>query len=136
MLTLAEDAYGEDAQASVAIDGQTLTAQPITVTAQENAGRSEIFTFRGSFGPGAHDLAVSFLNDAYGGTPTTGRNLFLLGASYNGIAPRPSKADFYSAGMAHSTIPPADDPESGTSGIAAAPDAAGMFLAIPPLTGS
>ena len=136
VLTLAEDAYAGDAQASVAIDGQTLTAQPVTVTAQESAGRSEIFTFKGSFGPGAHDLAVSFLNDAYDGTPTTDRNLFLLDASYNGIAPRPSAADLYSAGTARSTIPPAGDPESAASGIAAAPDAPGTYLPIPPLTGS
>ena len=69
MLTLAEDAFQGDAQASIAIDGKTLTAQPITITALRTAGRSEIFTFKGSFGPGAHDLAVSFLNDAYDGTP-------------------------------------------------------------------
>ena len=69
VLTLAEDAFQGDAQASVAIDGKTLNAQPITVTAAKNAGQSESFIFKGSFGPGAHDLAVSFLNDAYDGTP-------------------------------------------------------------------
>lgn len=71
VLTLAEDAYEGGAQASIAIDGQTLTAQPITVAALRNAGQSETFTFKGASGPGTHDLAVSFLNDACGGTPTT-----------------------------------------------------------------
>ena len=120
VLTLAEDAFGGDAQASIAVDGQTLTAQPITVTALQNAGRNETFTFKGSFGPGAHDLAVSFLNDAYGGTPTTDRNLYLTGASYNGISARPATAKLDTAGTARFTIPPAGDPEAAAGLNAAA----------------
>ncbi len=111
VLTLAEDAFQGDAQASVAIDGQTLTAQPLTVTASESAGRNEMFTFKGTFGPDAHDLAVSFLNDAYGGTPTADRNLYVNGATYNGISSRPATAELDAAGTARFTIPPANDPE-------------------------
>ncbi len=112
VLTLSEDAFQGNAQARIAIDGHALTAQPITVTALRTAGQSETFTFDGNFGLGAHDLAVSFLNDAYGGTPTADRNLYLNGASYDGIAPRPATAVFDSAGTQHFTIPPAGDPEA------------------------
>ena len=112
VLTLTEDAYKGNAQANVAIDGHTLTAQPITVTALRTAGQSETFTFKGTFGVSAHDLAISFLNDAYGGTPATDRNLYLNGASYDGITPRPATAVFTSAGTQHFTIPPAGDPEA------------------------
>ena len=119
VLTLTADAFQGNARASVAIDGQMLTAQPITVTAVRTSGQSENFTFKGNFGLGAHDLAVSFLNDAYGGTPATDRNLYLNGASYDGIAPRPAAAVFYSAGTTHFTIPPAGDPEATHSVIAA-----------------
>ncbi len=119
VLTLTADAYQGNAMANVAIDGQRLTAQPITVTAVRTAGQSEEFTFKGNFGLTAHDLAVSFLNDAYGGTPTTDRNLYMNAASYDGITPRPATAVFYSAGTQHFTIPPAGDPETAHSAVAA-----------------
>jgi len=35
------------------------------------------FGFTGSFGAGLHDVAVTFLNDAYGGTSSTDRNLYV-----------------------------------------------------------
>ncbi len=112
VLTLAEDAFKGDAQANIAIDGKTLNVQPITVTALKNAGQSETFTFKGTFGPGAHDLAVSFLNDAYGGTPAADRNLYVNGVSYDGISSRPGSAALDTAGTTRFTIPPAGDPEA------------------------
>ena len=112
VLTLAEDAYKGNVRANIAIDGKTLNAKPITVTALRNAGQSETFTFKGTFGPGAHDLAVSFLNDAYGGTPTTDRNLYVNGVSYDGISSRPGSAALETAGTTRFTIPPANDPEA------------------------
>ncbi len=112
VMTLAEDAFQGDAQANIAIDGNMLNAEPITVTALKNAGQSETFTFKGTFGSGAHDLAVSFLNDAYGGTPTADRNLYVNGASYDGISTRPATAALDTTGTARFTIPPAGDPEA------------------------
>ncbi len=137
VLTLAEDAFQGDAQVNVAIDGKTLNARPLTVTALENAGRNETFTFKGAFGPGAHDLAVSFLNDAYGGTPTTDRNLYVNGASYNGISTRPATAELDAAGTARFTIPPASDPEAAVGMTGAACNAtSAMHLIMPTLAGS
>lgn len=136
VLTLAEDAYQGDAQASIAIDGKTL-AQPITVTALKSAGQSETFTFKGTFGAGAHDLAVSFLNDTYRGTPATDRNLYVNGASYNGFSPRPEAATLYSAGTTRFTIPPAGDPEATAGRFAAASNTTeATHLSIPALIGS
>jgi len=112
VLTLAEDAFKGDARANIAIDGKTLNARPITVTALKNAGQSETFTFKGTFGSGAHDLAVSFLNDAYGGTPATDRNLYVNGVSYDGISSRPGSATLETTGTTRFTIPPANDPEA------------------------
>lgn len=136
VLTLSEAAYEGDALASIAIDGQTLTAEPIAVTALESAKQSQVFTFKGDFGSGAHDLAVSFVNDAWGGTSATDRNLFVFDASYNGIESRPSEADLYSAGTARFTLLPAGDPEAAAARIVAAPGAPDEFLSIPPLFGS
>ena len=112
MLSLSEDAYKGDAQAVVTIDGHALTSQPITITASQGSGQTETFTLKGDFGLGAHDLAVSFLNDAYGGSPSTDRNLYLNGATYDGIATRPSTATFLTGGTQHFTVPPAGDPEA------------------------
>ena len=137
VLTLAEDAFKGNAQANIAIDGKTLNAKPITVTAVKNAGQSETFTFKGTFGPGAHDLAVSFLNDAYGGTPATDRNLYVNGASYNGISSRPGSAVLDTAGTTRFTIPPANDPEAAVGMAGAAPNATSVVHPImPTLAGS
>ena len=137
MLTLAEDAFKGDAQASVAIDGQTLTAQPITVTALKNAGQSETFTFKGTFGSGAHDLAVSFLNDAYGGTPVTDRNLYVDEASFNGISARPATAVLDTTGTTHFTIRPVAVPLAAANTTSAASNAtSAMHLIMPTLAGS
>ena len=137
VLTLAEDAFEGDAQASVAIDGKTLSAQPITVTALKNAGRSETFTFKGTFGPNAHDLAVSFLNDTYDGTPTTDRNLYVNGATFNGISTRPATAALETTGTTRFTIPPANDPETATGMAGAVSNAtSAMHLIMPTPAGS
>ncbi|MBV9749270.1 MAG: hypothetical protein JO157_10685, partial [Acetobacteraceae bacterium] len=84
ILTLAEDAYQGDAQANVSIDGTLLTATPLTVTASHAAGASEAFTFQGYFGSGQHTVAVSFLNDAYGGSPSLDRNLYVNSITLDG----------------------------------------------------
>jgi hypothetical protein len=136
VLTLAEDAFQGDAQTSIAIDNQTLTAQPIAVTALQNAGQNETFTFKGTFGAGAHDLAISFLNDAYGGTPTADRNLYVNGANYNGIATRPSAAELDSTGTARFTIPPAGTPDATVGLAVATTNTEATHFSIPALTGS
>src|SRR6476659_9999299 len=45
------------------------------------AGQTQIFNVRGTFAPGSHTAAVNFLNDAYGGSPATDRNLYVTGAT-------------------------------------------------------
>jgi len=84
VLRLSEDAYNGDAQFTASVDGAQLgTAQ--SVTALHGAGASQAFTFAGSFGPGTHDLAVTFLNDFW--NPGAGdRNLYVQGATLNGAA--------------------------------------------------
>ena len=77
VVTLSEDAYEGDAKAKIAIDGTLLTATPITITAARVAGQTQAFTVHGNFGSEPHNLAISFLNDAYGGSPTLDRNLYI-----------------------------------------------------------
>ena len=72
---LAEDAWRGDAIASIAIDGTTL-GQP-TVTALQSSGDYQSFSTDPQLAPGEHKLTVHFLNDAYGGTPSQDRNLYV-----------------------------------------------------------
>jgi uncharacterized protein (TIGR01370 family) len=84
VLTMSEDAYKGDAQFTVSVDGRQL-AGIFTATAAHAAGASQSFTFKGDWAPGAHAVAVNFLNDAYAGTAATDRNLYVNAISYDGV---------------------------------------------------
>ena len=83
VLNLSEDAYGGDAQFSVTVDGKQL-ATPQSVTASHAAGQSQAFAFNGDFGSGSHSVGIAFVNDAYGGTSSTDRNLYIDSATFDG----------------------------------------------------
>ena len=97
VLHLSEDAYLGDAQFTVAVDGKSLGAAQ-SVTALHGAGRTQDFTFTGAFGAGPHQVGVSFVNDAWGGTASTDRNLYVDGASLNGTAVSGATATLLSNG--------------------------------------
>ena len=84
-LNMSEDAWQGDAQFTVAVDGTQIGGTQ-TVTAAHAAGQDQAFVVNGNFGPGSHTVAVSFLNDAYGGSPMYDRNLYVDSASYDGQA--------------------------------------------------
>jgi T5SS/PEP-CTERM-associated repeat protein len=84
VLSMSEDYYQGDAQFTVAIDGRQLGGT-FTTTALHASGPAQEFTFKGNFGPGQHTVAVDFLNDAWGGTPTTDRNLYVNDVTYDGM---------------------------------------------------
>ncbi len=85
VLSMSEDAYLGDAQFTVAVDGVQL-AGTFTTTALHAFGTSQTFTFMGDWGVGAHTVTVKFVNDAYAGTPSLDRNLYVNGISYDGTA--------------------------------------------------
>jgi len=99
-LLLAEDAYQGDAQYSVAVDGKPLGSGG-TVTALNSLGQSQAVSLSSTLSAGTHDVAVSFLNDAWGGTPSTDRNLYVKGIEVNGVPSSGAVASLYSAGTAH-----------------------------------
>jgi hypothetical protein len=68
------------------VDGDgTQIAGPTGVVVAHSSGAFEDFTYNGNFGVGApHTVAVHFLNDAWGGTATTDRNLYIGGIDFNG----------------------------------------------------
>ena len=85
VLKVSQDAYQGSAQYTVAVDGQQIGGT-LTATALASAGLSDTVTVKGDWAAGAHAVTVTFLNDLYGGTADTDRNLHVDGASYNGTA--------------------------------------------------
>ena len=104
VLKMSEDAWDGDAQFSVKVDGQQVGGIQ-TATAYHAAGEMQEFDIKGAFTPDStHQVAVTFLNDAYGGTSSTDRNLYVgqVGSAsvqsalfsngtqtYNGVVPTP-----------------------------------------------
>ncbi len=99
-LSLAEDAWQGDAQAVITVDGKTVGGT-VAVTALHAQGKSQSVVLTGQWGAGAHDIGIQFINDAYGGTPTTDRNLYVNGVTYDGQASATPSAALYSSGTAH-----------------------------------
>ena len=82
---LSEDFYQGDAQFVIAVDGVQIGGVQ-TATTLHSSGQDLTLNVLGNFGAGQHTLSVSFLNDAYGGSAATDRNLYVDATSYNGAA--------------------------------------------------
>ena len=80
---ISEDAWQGDAQFTISIDGQTIGGVR-TATAYHAAGQTQNVPITGKWGFGAHTVNIAFINDAYGGSPETDRNLYIEGISYDG----------------------------------------------------
>ncbi len=83
ILHTAERYFDGDAQFTVSIDG-VQQGGTFTTIAQKVRGQEQDLVLNGSFLPGVHTVAVTFLNDAYGGSAWLDRNLFILSASLDG----------------------------------------------------
>ncbi len=82
-LHLSEDAWVGNAQFALFIDGkQVSTTQDVTTL--HSTGQWQDFTFAGNLGEGTHIIGIAFGNDAYGGTASTDRNLYIGGIEVNG----------------------------------------------------
>jgi hypothetical protein len=85
VLKISQDAYQGSAQYTVSVDGKQVGGT-FTASAWRSAGQSDTLTLKGDWGAGEHKVEVKFLNDAWGGTAATDRNLHVDGATYNGQA--------------------------------------------------
>ena len=85
VLKISQDAYQGPAQYTVKVDGMQVGGT-FTASAWHSAGQSDTLTLKGDWAAGAHQVSVEFLNDAWGGTSETDRNLYVEGAAYNGQA--------------------------------------------------
>jgi hypothetical protein len=84
VVKVSEDYYLANAQFTVAVDGKQLGGT-FTATTLHSSGGSQAFAFAGDFGASQHSVSVKFLNDAYAGSPSLDRNLFVNDIIYNGV---------------------------------------------------
>ncbi len=80
---LSGDAWDGDADATLTVNGVAVGGV-LDVAASNAADDVEAFTVTGNFGA-SPTAALSFINDAYGGSPSEDRNLYLDGFSYDGV---------------------------------------------------
>jgi len=99
-LSLSEDAWQGDAQCVISVDGKTVGGT-VTVTASHAKGQSQTVSLTGQWGPGAHDIGVQFINDAWGGTVATDRNLYIGRVTLDGQASASAPVAQMSNGTAH-----------------------------------
>jgi len=118
VLSMAEDAWQGDAQFTMNLDGVQVSGV-LTATASHSAGQSQAFTLSPALSPGTHVVGVTFINDAWGGSASTDRNLYLTSAAYNGQAIAGSTAPLYSNGTASFslTVPGQTVPPPPTTGL-------------------
>ena len=98
-LKISQDAYLGNAQFTVSLDGQQV-GDVLTASSLHSDGTSDTVNVLASLPPGQHTVAVNFLNDAFGGTLDTDRNLYVDSATYDGAAVDGAAQTLFSSGPA------------------------------------
>jgi beta-glucanase (GH16 family) len=83
VVRVSEDAWNGDAQFTVKVDGVQVGGTQ-TTTASHNAGEWQDIALAGTWGAGPHTVDVTFLNDGWGGSAATDRNLYVQSVTING----------------------------------------------------
>ena len=78
-LQVSEDAYLGNAAFTIDVNNEQVDGV-LTTNASHAAGQTQTINVEGYFGT-SNTVTVDFLNDAYAGTPTTDRNLYIDGAT-------------------------------------------------------
>ncbi len=81
---VSEDAYRGDARFQLTVDGAAVGGEQ-TAMASHAAGLSQAFILHGPAGVQPSQIGITFLNDAWDGTPSTDRNLYVDGVTVDGI---------------------------------------------------
>lgn len=119
VLKISQDAYLDDAQYQVFVDGKQISGT-LTASALRKNGQTDTVTFHGDFGPGPHDISVKFINDARDLVSGLDRNLYVDSVSYNGITIGDGKANLYANGTA--TVHTVTSPVNGAINVGTGAD--------------
>ncbi|MBN8900797.1 MAG: hypothetical protein J0H57_07145 [Rhodospirillales bacterium] len=117
VLMMSEDAdgpigaAGRDAQFTVNVDGKQVGGT-LTTTAVSWQGQTQEFDLHGNWGTGAHQVTITYLNDASGQKDAAGntydaqdRNLYVNAMSYDGKAVSGTPWELFSNGSKTFTVP-------------------------------
>ncbi|SDC44132.1 carbohydrate-binding domain-containing protein [Belnapia rosea] len=97
VLKISQDAWNGSAQYTISVDGKQIGGI-LTASASHAAGQDDVITVKGDWGAGSHKVTVNFINDAWGGTAATDRNLHVDGITFNGAALSKDTADLTRSG--------------------------------------
>src|SRR6266849_2017288 len=91
-VVVAGDAYLGNPQMALVVNGQQVGTA--TVTASHSSGQWQTLTFSVAMPATFQTIGVSFLNDAYGGSPTLDRNLYVDHIVVSGVTLNPQQGLF------------------------------------------
>jgi glucose/arabinose dehydrogenase len=97
ILKISQDVFQGSAQYTVSVDGKQIGGV-LTASALHASGQHDTVTVHGTFAAGPHTLTVNFLEDAFGGTATTDRNLYVDSVTINGTGVPGGSKTLLSAG--------------------------------------
>jgi hypothetical protein len=96
-LHMSEDAWQGNAEFTVSIDGKQIGGD-YTASTLHASGDAGTLLLTGDWGLGINDVQVSFINDAYGGSSATDRNLYVNSIAYNGVTYAGTTASLFADG--------------------------------------
>lgn len=105
-LNVSEDAFVGDAQMSVSVDGNNAGIYTISAAHAQNAEQAIVISGIVRLDT-SHNVAITFLNDAYGGSPSLDRNLYVNSMTFDGqTVAGGSTTFFYSGTETFTTVVP------------------------------
>jgi beta-glucanase (GH16 family) len=98
------DSWNGDPTFKLLVDGKVVSAEA-KVTAQHKAGAWQDISFDVELPSGASKVGVQFLNDAWGGTPDTDRNLYVQSIKVGGVEVKAAVPEMKKPGTMDFAIP-------------------------------
>ena len=93
-LKITQDAYQGDSQYAIHVDGKQIGAT-LTARALHGSGEADSLQVKGDWAAGSHTVSVTLLNDLWGGTTGTDRNIYVESATFDGAPVPGSKLAIY-----------------------------------------
>lgn len=93
-LKITQDAYQGDSEYAIYVDGKQIGAT-LTARALHGSGETDSLQVKGDWAAGSHTVSVTLLNDLWGGTTGTDRNIYVESATFDGASVPGSKLAIY-----------------------------------------
>jgi hypothetical protein len=102
-LQMSEDYYKADAEFTVDVNGKQVGGT-YSASALHSSGDGDTFVLTGNWNSGANTVQINFINDAFGGTASTDRNLYVNSIAYDGVTYKGTSATMDSNGSHTFTV--------------------------------